>query len=40
MGVPFAWRLEVVPDVGHDARRMSAAAADYLYGQNQTEADG
>ena len=25
------WKLEVVPDVGHDYRRMSEAAAEYLY---------
>lgn len=29
--LPFRWTLHVVPDVGHDARRMSVAAADYLY---------
>ncbi len=27
----FNWRLEVVEDVGHDFRRMSQAAADFLY---------
>jgi pimeloyl-ACP methyl ester carboxylesterase len=32
LGVPFEWRLEVVPGVGHDHRGMSAAAARYLYG--------
>jgi hypothetical protein len=25
------WRLEVVPDVGHDYRRMCKAAVEYLY---------
>jgi hypothetical protein len=25
------WKLEVVPNVGHDYRRMSEAAAEYLY---------
>lgn len=33
LGVEFRWNLEVVPGVGHDYRRMSAAAADYLYGR-------
>jgi pimeloyl-ACP methyl ester carboxylesterase len=28
----FNWKLEVVPNVGHDYRRMSAAAAKRLYG--------
>lgn len=32
LGVPFEWRLEVVPNVGHDYRRMTAAAARLLYG--------
>lgn len=32
IGAPFHWRLEVVPDVGHEHRRMSAAAARLLYG--------
>lgn len=32
MGVGFDWRLEIVPGVGHDYERMSAAAAQYLYG--------
>lgn len=27
------WKIEVVPGVGHDYRRMSRAAADYLYGR-------
>ena len=27
----FKWRLEVVEDVGHDFRRMSQAAVDYLH---------
>ncbi|HEX6928990.1 MAG TPA: hypothetical protein VF267_07050 [Gammaproteobacteria bacterium] len=29
----FNWTLEIVPGIGHDYRRMSAAAADYLYGK-------
>lgn len=31
LGAEFNWKLEVVPGVGHDYRRMSTAAADYLY---------
>jgi len=31
MGAPFHWRLQTVPDVGHDFRAMSAAAARLLY---------
>jgi len=30
--LPFAWKLEVIPDVGHDYAAMSSAAADLLYG--------
>ena len=30
--VPFRWSLEVVPDVGHDFRAMSRAAARSLFG--------
>lgn len=26
----FNWQIEVIDDVGHDYRAMSAAAADYL----------
>lgn len=33
MKVPFAWRLQTVPNVGHDFRAMSRAAAQLLYGQ-------
>jgi pimeloyl-ACP methyl ester carboxylesterase len=32
-GEQFAWRLEVVPGVGHDQRAMAEAAARLLYGQ-------
>lgn len=32
LGVPFHWRLSIVPGVGHDYRRMSEAAAVHLYG--------
>jgi pimeloyl-ACP methyl ester carboxylesterase len=31
LGAEFNWKLEVVPNVGHDSRRMSEAAAEYLY---------
>ena len=31
MNSPFYWKLEVVPGVGHDFRKMGAAAAKYLY---------
>jgi hypothetical protein len=31
MGVPFAWRLIVVPGVGHDGRAMSHAAAAWWF---------
>lgn len=33
LGLPLRWRLQVVPGVGHDYRKMSAAAADHLYGE-------
>ncbi len=29
--VRFNWKLEVIPNVGHDYRKMSEAAADFLY---------
>lgn len=32
MGVAFNWTMVVVPGIGHDARGMAGAAADYLYG--------
>ena len=28
----FNWKLEIVPDVGHDQKKMAKAAAVYLYG--------
>lgn len=31
LGTPFNWKLEVIPNIGHDYARMSAAAAEYLY---------
>jgi hypothetical protein len=27
----FNWILEIVPNIGHDYKEMSKAAADYLY---------
>jgi pimeloyl-ACP methyl ester carboxylesterase len=32
LNVEFNWKLKIIPDVGHDYRAMSNAAADYLYG--------
>lgn len=32
-GFDFNWRLEIVPGVGHDQRKMGAAAAKFLYGK-------
>ena len=32
LGTPFNWNLQVVPDVGHDYRGMTRAAANLLYG--------
>ncbi|HOY77040.1 MAG TPA: hypothetical protein PLN33_04495 [Hyphomonadaceae bacterium] len=29
-GLPFEWRIEIVPGVGHENRKMAAAAADLL----------
>ena len=29
-GLPFEWRLEIVPGVGHENQKMAAAAADLL----------
>lgn len=31
VGIPFEWRLQTVPNVGHDFRAMSQAAARLLY---------
>ena len=31
LGLHSNWRLEIVPDTGHDYRRMGEAAARYLY---------
>lgn len=30
-GLDFEWQIEVIPGIGHDYKRMSAAAAKYLY---------
>jgi hypothetical protein len=35
----FGWKLEVVPGVGHNGEGMSEAAARYLYGDQDAEAD-
>lgn len=32
-GMKFNWKLEIVPDVGHDQKKMAEAAAKYLYRQ-------
>jgi len=37
MNTNFAWRMEVVPGVGHDYEAMSEAAAHYLYGVQEPE---
>lgn len=37
MGAEFAWRLEIVPGVGHDHEGMSEAAAEYLYGSTEED---
>ena len=39
LGLALEWQLEVVPDVGHDVQRMSAAAAAYLYGSPDVGSD-
>jgi pimeloyl-ACP methyl ester carboxylesterase len=31
LGAPFNWSLHVVPNIGHDAKAISAAAATFLY---------
>ena len=33
-GMKFNWKLEIVPNVGHDQKKMAGGAAEYLYGQN------
>lgn len=37
MGAEFAWRLEIVPGVGHGHEGMSEAAAEYLYGSTEED---
>ena len=34
LGYDFRWRLELVPGVGHDHRKMGDAASELLYGSN------
>ena len=34
LNTPFAWDMQIVPNVGHSATRMSVAAADLLYGDS------
>ena len=36
MNAKFNWKLQVVPNVGHDVQRMSQAAAEYLYSNAQS----
>lgn len=31
LNAEFNWKLEIIPNIGHDYREMSKAAADYLY---------
>ena len=33
LGLRFDWKLEVIPNVGHDQERIAKAASAYLYGQ-------
>lgn len=39
LGLALEWQLEVVPGVGHDPQRMSAAAAAYLYESPASRSD-
>jgi len=32
-GMKFNWKLEIVPNIGHDQEKMAGVAAEYLYGQ-------
>jgi len=32
-GMKYNWKLEIIPNVGHNKNKMAKAAADYLYGQ-------
>lgn len=33
LNVPIQWQIHKVPDVGHDYKKMSRSAAEYLYGK-------
>ena len=33
LGAGFQWKIEIVPQVGHDYRKMASAAANLLYGR-------
>ena len=35
----FNWKLEIIPNVGHDFREMSKVAADYLYKEREIDTD-
>lgn len=35
MGYEFNWKIFIVPKVGHDYRKMGAAAGDYLYSETE-----
>lgn len=35
LNVDFKWKLEIIPHIGHDFRKMGAAAAKYLYGRDE-----
>jgi len=37
---PFNWKREVIPGVGHEFRKMSEAAAEYLYGDKKKLING
>lgn len=34
LGIEFKWKIKLIPDIGHDYKRMSKAAAKYLYTMN------
>ncbi|MEB8328794.1 hypothetical protein OO009_05450 [Flavobacteriaceae bacterium KMM 6897] len=35
MGFDFNWKLMIIPDTGHDYRKMGNAAGEYLYGKDK-----
>jgi pimeloyl-ACP methyl ester carboxylesterase len=37
LSVDLEWKLEIIPGVGHDYRHMSQAAAEYLYGGEESK---